>query len=188
MPILIIAEHKNGALADATFNTITAVKDISCDIHLLVAGRGVDSVTDVGSKIAYVAKVLKADSAAYAHMSAENVALLIAELAQGSSLKTNYSHVIAPASANSMNYLPRAAALLGVDIISEIISIESPSTFKRLTHEGKAIVTVKSCSKITVLSMQAPHFEKVVRPEDPSPIETLQIVHYTSLSRFIGEK
>ncbi|MDH4608163.1 electron transfer flavoprotein subunit alpha/FixB family protein, partial [Pseudomonas sp. BN102] len=117
MAILVVAEHTNAALAAATLNTVTAAQKIGGDIHVLVAGQGVGAVAEAAAKIAGVAKVLVADNAAYAHQLPENVAPLIAELGKG------YSHVLAPATTNGKNYLPRVAALLDVDQISEIIAV-----------------------------------------------------------------
>ncbi|MDV7213807.1 electron transfer flavoprotein subunit alpha/FixB family protein, partial [Azotobacter beijerinckii] len=106
MAILVIAEHDNAVLAAATLNTVAAAQAIGGDIHVLVAGAGCSAVAEAAAKIAGVAKVLVADDAAYAHRLAENVAPLIAGLAKG------YGHVLAPASTNGKNYLPRVAALL----------------------------------------------------------------------------
>ena len=107
--------------------------------HVLVAGQNVGGVAEAAAKIAGVAKVLVADNAAYAHQLPENVAPLIAELGKG------YSHVLAPATTNGKNFLPRVAALLDVDQISEIIEVESaPTTFKRPIYAGNAIATVQS--------------------------------------------
>ncbi|MDA8486942.1 electron transfer flavoprotein subunit alpha/FixB family protein, partial [Pseudomonas resinovorans] len=97
----------------ATLNTVTAAQKIGGDIHVLVAGQGAGAAAEAVAKIAGVSKVLVADNAAYAHQLPENVAPLIAELGKG------YSHVLAPATTNGKNFLPRVAALLDVDQISE---------------------------------------------------------------------
>ncbi|MEE9103415.1 electron transfer flavoprotein subunit alpha/FixB family protein, partial [Pseudomonas nitroreducens] len=105
MAILVIAEHNNGALGAATLNTVAAAQKIGGDIAILVAGQNVGGVAEAAAKIAGVSKVLVADNAAYAHQLPENVAPLIAELGKG------YSHVLAAATTNGKNFLPRVAAL-----------------------------------------------------------------------------
>ncbi|MEE4465478.1 electron transfer flavoprotein subunit alpha/FixB family protein, partial [Azotobacter chroococcum] len=147
MAILVIAEHDNAVLAAATLNTVAAARQIGGDIHVLVAGSGCTAVAEAAAKIAGVSKVLVADDAAHAHLLAENVAPLIAGLAKG------YSHVLAPASTNGKNYLPRVAALLDVEQISEIVAVESADTFKRPIYAGNAIATVQSSAPIKVISV-----------------------------------
>ncbi|MDH4873378.1 electron transfer flavoprotein subunit alpha/FixB family protein, partial [Pseudomonas sp. BN515] len=125
MAVLVIAEHQGGTLASATLNTVTAAQQIGGEVVVLVAGQGVGAVAEAAAKVAGVAKVLVADHAAYAHQLPENIAPLVASIAR------DFSHVLAPATTNGKNYLPRVAALLDVDQISEIIAVESADTFKR---------------------------------------------------------
>ncbi|HCL3894420.1 TPA: electron transfer flavoprotein subunit alpha/FixB family protein, partial [Pseudomonas aeruginosa] len=153
MAVLVIAEHTNAALAAATLNTVAAAQKIGGDIHVLVAGAGVGAAAEAAAKIAGVAKVLVADNAAYAHQLPENVAPLIAELGKG------YSHVLAPATTNGKNYLPRVAALLDVDQISEIIAVESVDTFKRPIYAGNAIATVQSSAAVKVITVRTTGFD-----------------------------
>ena len=150
MTILVVAEYENGAVAPATLNTVAAAAKIGGDVHVLVAGQNVGGVAESAAKIAGVAKVLVADNAAYAHVLPENVAPLIVELAKG------YSHVLAPATTNGKNILPRVAALLDVDQISEIISVESADTFKRPIYAGNAIITVEApADQVVVATVRA---------------------------------
>ncbi|HNL33024.1 MAG TPA: electron transfer flavoprotein subunit alpha/FixB family protein, partial [Pseudomonadales bacterium] len=114
MSILVIAEHDNKELKPATRNAVTAAQAIGGDIHVLVAGSGCAAVADAAARVAGVSKVLLADNAAYAHQLAENMSLLIAELGAG------YDCVLAAATANGKNVMPRVAALLDVAQISEI--------------------------------------------------------------------
>src|SRR5690606_10278161 len=104
MAILVVAEHTNAALAAATLNTVAAAQAIGGDIHVLVAGSGCGAAAEAAAKVAGVAKVLVADNAAFAHQLPENVAPLIAELGTG------YSHILAAATTNGKNFLPRVAA------------------------------------------------------------------------------
>src|ERR1043165_4537677 len=159
MSVLIIAEHDNATLKPATLHTVTAAQKIGGDIHVLVAGQGVDGAAAAAAKVGGVAKVLKADDAAYAHQLAENVAKLIVALAP------NYSHVLAAATVNGKNFMPRAAALLDVQQISEISGVESADTFVRPTYAGKAMTTVQSADKIKIITVRARSEERRVGKE-----------------------
>ncbi|ASL25941.1 electron transfer flavoprotein subunit alpha/FixB family protein [Azotobacter chroococcum] len=182
MAILVIAEHDNAVLAAATLNTVTAARAIGGDIHVLVAGSGCAAVAESAAKIAGVAKVLVADDAAYGHLLAENVAPLIAGLAK------NYSHVLAPASTNGKNYLPRVAALLDVDQISEIVAVESADTFKRPIYAGNAIATVQSSAPIKVISVRATAFDAAAGEGGSASIEALAGAGEAGKSSFVGEE
>ena len=138
MSILIVAEHDNASLNVATLNSVTAGVAIGGDIHLLVAGEACSAVADQASQVAGVSKVLLADSAAYTHALAENVSLLIADLG------ANYSHILGTSTSNAKNILPRAAALLDVQAISDITEVIDTDTFKRPIYAGNAFATVKS--------------------------------------------
>ena len=182
MAILVIAEHDNAVLAAATLNTVAAAQAIGGDLHVLVAGAGCRAVAESAAKIAGVAKVLVADDAAYAHLLAENVAPLIAGLAKG------YSHVLAPASTNGKNYLPRVAALLDVDQISEIVAVESADTFKRPIYAGNAIATVQSSAPIKVISVRATAFDAAAGEGGSASIEALAGAGEAGNSSFVGEE
>ncbi|GAB3472331.1 electron transfer flavoprotein subunit alpha/FixB family protein [Azotobacter salinestris] len=182
MAILVIAEHDNAVLAAATLNTVAAAQQIGGDIHVLVAGSGCHAVAESAAKIAGVAKVLVADEAACAHLLAENVAPLIAGLAKG------YSHVLAPASTNGKNYLPRVAALLDVDQISEIVAVESADTFKRPIYAGNAIATVQSSAPIKVISVRATAFDAAAGEGGSAAIEAVAGTGEAGTSRFVGEE
>jgi electron transfer flavoprotein alpha subunit len=186
MSVLIIAEHDNATLKPATLHVVTAAqkiaKDLGTDIHILVAGQGVDGAAGAAAKVAGVAKVLKADDAAYAHQLAENVAKLIVSLAP------NYSHVLAAATVNGKNIMPRAAALLDVQQISEISAVESPDTFERPTYAGNAVATVQSSDKIKVVTVRATAFDLAPAEGGSAPIENAAAAGDTGLSKFIGQE
>ncbi|AJE22267.1 electron transfer flavoprotein subunit alpha/FixB family protein [Azotobacter chroococcum] len=182
MAILVIAEHDNAVLAAATLNTVAAAQAIGGDMHVLVAGAGCAAVAESAAKIAGVSKVLVADDAAHAHLLAENVAPLIAGLAKG------YSHVLAPASTNGKNYLPRVAALLDVDQISEIVAVESADTFKRPIYAGNAIATVQSSAPIKVISVRATAFDAAAGEGGSASIEAVAGAGEAGNSRFVGEE
>jgi len=136
MSILILAEHDNASLKAATLNTVAAANAIGGDITLLVAGSDCAAAAAEAAKVAGVSKVLVADNAVYAHQLAENVSLLVADIAK------DYGYVLAPATTAGKNVLPRVAALLDVAQISEIIGVESADTFKRPTYAGNAFDAV----------------------------------------------
>src|SRR5690606_17950870 len=148
-----VAEHTNAALAPATLNVVTAAQKIGGDIHVLVAGSSCAAAAEAAAKVAGVSKVLVADNAAFAHQLPENVAPLVAELGKG------YSHVLAPATTNGKNFLPRVAALLDVEQISEIIAVESADTFKRPIYAGNAIATVQNSDSTKVITVRATGFD-----------------------------
>ncbi|WP_282348555.1 FAD-binding protein [Pseudomonas sp. PS01301] len=187
MTILVIADYVtegqvNTGVAPSTLNTVAAAQKIGGDIHVLVAGVQVDSVAQAAAKIAGVSKVLVADNAAYAHQLPENVAPLIVELASG------YSHVLSAATANGKNILPRVAAVLDVDQISEIISVESPDTFKRPIYAGNAIATVQSSAAIKVITVRATGFDAVPAEGGSATVEAVGAAHDTGKSSFVGEE
>jgi electron transfer flavoprotein alpha subunit len=182
MSVLIIAEHDNATLKPATLHTVTAAQKIGGDIHILVAGQGVDGAAAAAAKVAGVAKVLKADDAAYAHQLAENVAKLIVALAP------NYSHVLAAATVNGKNFMPRAAALLDVQQISEISGVESADTFVRPTYAGNAMTTVQSADKIKVITVRATAFDLAPAEGGSAAIENASGGGDAGLSKFIGQE
>ena len=187
MTILVIADYVtegqvNTGVAPSTLNTVAAAQKIGGDIHVLVAGVQVDSVAQAAAKIAGVSKVLVADNAAYAHQLPENVAPLIVELASG------YSHVLSAATANGKNILPRVAAALDVDQISEIISVESPDTYKRPIYAGNAIATVQSSAAIKVITVRATGFDAVAAEGGSATVEAVGAAHDTGKSSFVGEE
>ena len=138
MPALVIAEHDNHLLNDATARTVTAAAAVASPVHVLVAGENCSAVADQAAKIAGVEKVLLADDARYAKLLAEAMEALILSVAD------KYDAILAPATTNGKNYLPRVAAKLDVAQISEIIKVTAPDTFERPIYAGNAIQTVKA--------------------------------------------
>lgn len=153
MSALVIAEHDNATLKASTLNTVTAAIQCGGEVHILVAGYQCQAAAAAAAQIAGVAKILVADSAALADGLAENVA------AQVLSLASNYSHVLAPATAYGKNILPRVAALLDVGQISEITKVDAPDTFERPIYAGNAIATVQSLDAIKVITVRATGFD-----------------------------
>ncbi|HYQ37554.1 MAG TPA: FAD-binding protein [Pseudomonas sp.] len=182
MAILVIAEHNNAALAAATLNTVAAAQAIGGDIHVLVAGSGCAAVAEAAAKVAGVSKVLVADNAAQANQLPENLAPLVAELGKG------YSHVLAAATTNGKNLLPRVAALLDVDQISEIIKVVSPDTFQRPIYAGNAIATVQSSAAVKVITVRTTGFDAVAAEGGSAAIEAVAGGSDAGLSRFVSEE
>ncbi|MEG7361303.1 electron transfer flavoprotein subunit alpha/FixB family protein [Pseudomonas citronellolis] len=181
MAVLVIAEHSNGALAAATLNTVAAAQKVGGDIAVLVAGQNVGAVAEAAAKVAGVARVLVADDAAYAHQLPENVAPLVVSIAQ------NFTHLLAPATTNGKNYLPRVAALLDIDQISEIVEVLGADTFKRPIYAGNAIATVQSSAPIKVISVRTTGFDAASAEGGSASIEALGEVFDARSSTFIGE-
>jgi electron transfer flavoprotein alpha subunit len=153
MSILIIAEHDNNELKGATLNTIAAGAAIGGDIDILVAGTDCGSVAEAASQVPGVRKVLVADKETYKNSLAENVGNLVAELAEG------YSHILAPATTNGKNFMPRVAAKLDVSQISDISAVISEDTFERPIYAGNCIATVQSSDSIKVITVRTTGFD-----------------------------
>ena len=182
MAILVIAEHDNKALNAATLNVVAAAQKIGGDIAVLVAGSGAQAVADQAAKVAGVSKVLLADDAAYANQLAENVAKLVAQVAQG------YSHVLAASTTSGKNVLPRAAALLDVSMITDIIAVESANTFKRPIYAGNAIATVESSESIVVGTVRGTAFDPVAAEGGSAAVEAVAATGDAGVSKFINEE
>ncbi len=153
MSILVIAEHDNVSIKSATLNAVTAAARIGGEVHLLVAGKGCAAVADEAAKIAGVAKVLLADAPQYADQLPENVAALVVAKAAG------YSHILAAATTAGKNFMPRAAALLDVAQVSDIVAVEAPDTFVRPIYAGNVLATVQSVDAVKVITVRTTAFE-----------------------------
>jgi electron transfer flavoprotein alpha subunit len=182
MSILILAEHDNASLKGATLNTVTAAKAIGGDIVVLVAGENCGAAAEAAAKIDGVSKVLVADNALYGHQLAENVSLLVAELGK------DYGYILSPATTNGKNTLPRAAALLDVAQISEIISVESADTFTRPIYAGNVIATVQSSDAIKVITVRATAFDPVAAEGGSASIEVVASAHDAGKSSYVREE
>ncbi|MDG1751452.1 MAG: FAD-binding protein [Thalassotalea sp.] len=155
MSILVFAEHDNNELKSDTLKTVAAAQAIGGDIHLLVAGSNCSAVAEQAAKVNGVSKVLVADNAAYEHQLAENVSLLVTDLA------ADYEHILATALTTGKNFMPRVAAMLDVAQISDIIGVESADTFVRPIYAGNAIATVQSLDSKKVITVRSTGFDAV---------------------------
>uniref|UniRef100_A0A486XJR5 Electron transfer flavoprotein subunit alpha n=1 Tax=Rheinheimera sp. BAL341 TaxID=1708203 RepID=A0A486XJR5_9GAMM len=181
MAILIIAEHNNQHLKSETHKVVQAATAIGAQITLLVAGFSCQAVADEAATINGVSKVLLADNAAYQHQLAENIAALVSELGN------DYSHILAAATTNGKNFLPRVAAMLDVAQISDVIAIESADTFVRPIYAGNAIASVQSADRIKVLTVRPAAF-RAAETGNSAAIETVSAAHDAGVSTFISEE
>jgi len=181
MSVLVLADHDNAALRAATLNTIAAAAKLG-EVHVLVAGQGVQGAADAAAKVAGVAKVLVADHAAYAHVLAENLAPLLVKLA------ANYSHLLAPANSFGKNVMPRVAALLDVAAISDITAVESADTFIRPIYAGNAMATVQSSDKIKVITVRTTTFKAAETSGGSGAIEKIGAEAVSDLSSYVGSE
>ena len=153
MNILVIAEHDNNELKSSTLNTITAAHKLSSEIDVLVAGSEVAEVSKQAAVIENIKSVISVDDPIYKNFLAEDFGNLVA------SMGDKYSYILAPATTFGKNFLPRVAAKLDVQQISDIISVESEDTFKRPIYAGSCIATVKSSDPIKVISVRTTAFD-----------------------------
>ena len=180
MAILVLAEHDNAELKPATLNAVGAAAKIGGEIHVLVAGANCGAVADAAAKIAGVAKILKADSAPLTHQLAENVTPVIVGLAQA------YSHIIGPSTTTWKNILPRVAALLDMQMISDITAVHDADTFDRPIYAGNAIATVKSSDKIKIITARGTAFDAASKEGGSAAVEDVAGGADSGLSSFAG--
>jgi electron transfer flavoprotein alpha subunit len=181
MKTLVWVEHDGKAVKDATLAVVTAASKLG-EVHLLVAGQGVDGVAAEAAKIAGVGKVHVADDAAYAHALAENVAPLVVEL------MGHHDAFLAPATSNGKNIAPRVAALLDVMQISDILSVESEDTFTRPIYAGNAIATVQTRDAKKVITVRGTAFEKAATEGGSGMIEKVAATGETGVSTYVGSE
>jgi electron transfer flavoprotein alpha subunit len=180
MTALVIAEHDNKTLSDATAKTVTAAAQVSTPVHVLVAGQDCGAVAEAAAKIAGVEKVLVADNTLYARMLAEPMETLILSIAG------SYDSILAPATTNGKNILPRVAAKLDVPQISEILKVVSPDTFERPIYAGNAIQTVQAPAGKKVITVRTTVF-KAAADGGSAPVEKLAAAADPGLSKFDSE-
>ena len=181
MTTLLLAEHDNKTLKDSTNKALTAAKALGGDVHVLVAGAGCKAVADAAAKLDGVAKVLLADAPAYANALAEPLAALIVSLAP------SYDAIVAPATTNGKNVMPRVAALLDVMQVSDVSKVLGPDTFERPIYAGNAIQTVKSKDAKKVITVRTSTFQ-AAGEGGSAPVEGAAAVADPAVSAFVGEE
>jgi len=181
MAILVIGEHDNDELKPSTLNTVTAAQELGDEIDLLIAGANCGAAAEHAARVTGVKRVLKEDDPSLADSLAENLSPLIAKLAGG------YTHVLIPASTYGKNIMPRAAALLDVQQISDVSGIEGEDTFVRPIYAGNAMATVRSKDVIKMISVRTTAFESATE-EGEAAIEEVAGAQESGLSKFAGEE
>jgi electron transfer flavoprotein alpha subunit len=181
MPTLLLAEHDNATLKDATNKALTAAKQVGGEVHILVAGQNCKPVAEAAAKLDGVGEVLLADAPAYAHMLAEPTAALIVALAGP------YDTLMAPATTTGKNIMPRVAALLDVMQISDITKVVAPDTFERPIYAGNAVQTVRSPEQKRVITVRTAAFQ-ATDAGGSAPIEPVTAAADPGLSGFVGEE
>ena len=181
MTNLVIAEHDNNSLKPATLNTITAAVEIGGDITVLVAGSNCQAAIDGAVAIAGVTTVIAANNPVYEHQMPENLAPLVAQLAE------NFSHVLAAATTAGKNLLPRVAALMDVGQISDVVEVQSADTFVRPIYAGNAMATVQSLDRIKVLTVRTTAFEEASVGGNAT-VESSDVVIELQQASFVSEQ
>jgi electron transfer flavoprotein alpha subunit len=181
MPTLLLAEHDNASLKDATNKALTAAKAVGADVHILVAGHNCKAVAEAAAKLDGVAKVLLADAPVYEHMLAEPTAALIVAVAGP------YDTLMAAATTTGKNVMPRVAALVDVMQISDIVRVVAPDTFERPIYAGNALQTVRSLDKKRVITVRTAAFQ-ATGEGGSAPIEPVAPVTDPGVSGFVGEE
>ncbi len=182
MSILVIAEHDNNNLKGATLNTVSAATRLTGEVNLLVIGFNIDNVVEESQSLDGVNKVIKCDAETYANSVAEDLSDIIEDLSGG------YSHILAPATTFGKNLMPRIAAKLDTQQISDIISIESDDTFKRPIYAGSCIATVKSNDTVKVITVRSTAFDPATQNNSGVEVETIDGKPSPGISKFVSEE
>lgn len=181
MKILVIAEHDNTSLKGSTNSTIAAAKEISSDISVLVAGHSCSSVSDEAACLDGVTSVMLADSSTYENFLAEDIANLIV------SISDDFEYILAPATTFGKNFLPRVAAILDSQQISEITEVVSADTFKRPIYAGSCIATVKTLEPKKIISVRSTAFDGVTKGESQASVTDVSSTDSLNASSFVKE-
>ena len=182
MAALVIAEHDNQSLKAATLNAVAAALQCSPEVDVLVAGSGTDAAASAAAQIAGVRKVVQVDASSLADQLAEPLAAQILSIASG------YSYILAPATANGKNVLPRVAAKLDVAQLSDITKVISPDTFERPIYAGNAIATVQSTDPIKVITVRTTGFDPVAASGGSAAVEKKAAIEVSGKSSFVGRE
>ncbi|MBI1265304.1 MAG: electron transfer flavoprotein subunit alpha/FixB family protein [Alphaproteobacteria bacterium] len=181
MSVLVIAEHDNATLNDATRAAVTAAAKIGGDIHVLVAGKGAKAVADAAAQLAGVKTVLHAEGEGLEKRLAEAMETLVLSIA------ARYDAILTPATTSGKNFMPRIAAKLDVSMLSDITSVESADTFVRPIYAGNAMMTVRSRDAKKVITVRPTTFEKA-GDGGSAPVETIEAPAPAAVSKFVSEE
>jgi electron transfer flavoprotein alpha subunit len=181
MAVLLLAEHNNSTLKEATPKALTAAKTLGAEVDVLVAGENCRTAAEAAAKLDGVRKVRIADAPHYAHQLAEPLAALLVALAK------DYDALVAPATTTGKNVMPRVAALLDVMQISDILKVVAPDTFERPIYAGNAIQTVRSTDAKKVITVRTAAFQ-AAGEGGPAPVEPVSAADDPGSSQFVGEE
>ena len=182
MSILVIAEHDNNELKGSTLNTVTAASEIGGDISILVAGSNSSTVAGQASSIAGIKSVIHVDDPLYENFLAEDLGNLVVAVADG------FNYILAPATTFGKNFLPRVAAKLDVQQISDIISVEDGDTFKRPIYAGSCIATVKSSDPVKVITVRTTAFDASNMSDGTATVDSGTPVDSLNNSSFVSDE
>ena len=182
MSVLVVADHDNEALKPVTLVSLAAASAIGGDVDVLVAGQNCEGVANEAAQVGGVNKVLLADAEAYAHALPENIAPLVV------SLSDNYSHLLTAHTTTGKNFMPRIAAALDVQMISDIMGVDSEDTFKRLIYAGNAIATVKTSDEKKVLTVRGTGFDGVAPDGGSASVENIDTSAADGGSEFVADE
>ena len=182
MSILVVAEHDNNEIKGSTLNTVTAASEIGGDVSVLVAGSESSSAAEQASKIAGISSVIHVDDPIYKNFLAEDFGNLVASIAEG------FNYILAPATTFGKNFLPRVAAKLDVQQISDIISVEDADTFKRPIYAGSCIATVKSNDSVKVITVRTTAFDASPMTDSSVTVNSGDVVDSLNNANFVSDE
>ena len=182
MSILVVAEHDNNEIKGSTLNTVTAASEIGGDISVLVAGSESSSAAEQASKIAGISSVIHVDDPIYKNFLAEDLGNLVVSIAEG------FNYILAPATTFGKNFLPRVAAKLDVQQISDIISVEDADTFKRPIYAGSCIATVKSNDSVKVITVRTTAFDASPISDSSVGVDSGDVVDSLNNANFVSDE
>ena len=182
MSILVVAEHDNNQIKGSTLNTVTAASEIGGDVSVLVAGSESSSAAEQASKIAGISSVIHVDDPIYKNFLAEDLGNLVVSIAEG------FNYILAPATTYGKNFLPRVAAILDVQQISDIISVEDTDTFKRPIYAGSCIATVKSNDSVKVITVRTTAFDASPMTDSSVTVNSGDVVDSLNNSSFVNDE
>jgi electron transfer flavoprotein alpha subunit len=182
MSVLVLGEHHDGKLAEATLHAITAAKALDDQVDILIAGQECGAVADATAKVAGATRVLQVEHPAYAEPVAEDLALLLQRLAPG------YQAILAASTTHGKNVMPRLAALLDVAQLSDIVEVLGPDTFKRYVYAGNAIATVQTSDPLKVITVRTTAFDAAPSEGGSAQIEPIDAVDPAGIARFVGRE
>ena len=182
MSILVVAEHDNNEIKGSTLNTVTAATEIGGDVSVLVAGSESSSAAEQASKIAGISSVIHVDDPIYKNFLAEDLGNLVVSIAEG------FNYILAPATTFGKNFLPRVAAKLDVQQISDIISVEDADTFKRPIYAGSCIATVKSNDSVKVITVRTTAFDASPMTDSSVTVNSGDVVDSLNNSNFVNDE